>query len=154
MKISFTLNGENVNIGVSPNTLLLELLRSLGMTSVKRGCETGECGACTILVDGTPRPSCITLAAQIDGRRVVTAEALSKRESLSPLQQSFADRGAAQCGYCTPAMLLLADEFLQREKSPGESEVREALSGVLCRCTGYVKPVEAISAVAGGPDEE
>ena len=129
---------------VPASQTLLDFLRSNGITSVKRGCESGECGACAVLVDHEPRASCITLTLQADGREVKTVEALSTRLELSELQKRFVEVGEIQCGYCTPALILLAEHFLNSVESPSEREVREAISGVLCRCTGYVKPVEAI----------
>lgn len=145
MKVSLTLNGNHISTGVEPNLTLLDFLRSRGFLSVKRGCESGECGSCTVLVDGTPRASCITLTLQTDERKVTTVEALSSREELSDLQKRFVEVGAIQCGYCTPALLLVADHFLMDNAKPTEKEVRDAISGVLCRCTGYAKPVEAIT---------
>ena len=129
---------------VPASQTLLDFLRSIGITSVKRGCESGECGACAVLVDDEPRASCITLTLQADGREVKTVDALSTRPELSELQKRFVEVGAIQCGYCIPALILLAEHFLNSAVSPTENEVREAISGVLCRCTGYVKPVEAI----------
>ena len=144
MKISLTLNGKQISSGIEPNLTLLEFLRSRGVLSVKRGCETGECGSCTVMVDGTPKASCITLTLQADERDITTVEALASREELSELQKRFVEVGAIQCGYCTPALLLVAEHFLKENPKPKEKEVREAISGVLCRCTGYAKPVEAI----------
>lgn len=129
---------------VPASQTLLDFLRSNGITSVKRGCESGECGACAVLVDDEPRASCITLTLHADGKEVKTVESLSTRPDLSELQKRFVEVGAIQCGYCTPALILLAEHYLNSAVSPSEKEVREAISGVLCRCTGYVKPVEAI----------
>jgi putative selenate reductase molybdopterin-binding subunit len=153
MKIHFTLNGKAVELEVDGRETLLEVLRErLGLFSVKHGCETGECGACAVLIDGEPRNTCVMLAPQVDGHEVVTIEALGEhpdpgwRESqgLDPIQQAFIETGAIQCGYCTPAMILAARALLQEEANPTEAQVREALSGVLCRCTGYLKPVQAV----------
>ena len=153
MRIRFQLNGSLVETEVPPTMTLLALLRQrLGLMGVKHGCETGECGACTVLLDGAPINSCVMLAAQVDGRSLETIEALGEhpdqgwKESrgLDPLQQAFVETGAIQCGYCTPAMVLAAKALLQREPNPSEAQVRQALSGVLCRCTGYLKPVQAV----------
>lgn len=144
MKVSMTLNEKVISSEIKPNLTLLDFLRSEGFFSVKRGCESGECGSCTVLIDGIPKASCITLTIQTDERIVTTVEALATREELSDLQKRFVEVGAIQCGYCTPALLLVAEHFLTENPKPSEKEVRDAISGVLCRCTGYVKPVEAI----------
>ncbi|HWI63550.1 MAG TPA: molybdopterin cofactor-binding domain-containing protein, partial [Symbiobacteriaceae bacterium] len=144
MRVTFTLNGAEQRLDVRPGATLLEALRSEAVFSVKHGCESGECGACAVLVDGELRPSCVMLAAQADGRRIVTAESFGTPSRLGPVQQAFLDCGGVQCGYCTPAMLLATTQLLQANPSPTEQEARDCLSGVLCRCTGYVKPVEAI----------
>ena len=141
--IAITINGKKMHTEVPISQTLLDFLRSNGITSVKRGCESGECGACAVLVDEEPRASCITLTLQADGREVKTIEALSTRHDLSELQKRFIEVGAIQCGYCIPALILLADHYLNTAVSTSEKELREAISGVLCRCTGYVKPVEA-----------
>ena len=151
--VSFKLNGASVSVDVPARTTLLELLRGeLGIFGVKHGCETGECGACTVLLDGRPVNSCVMLAAQADGHSIITIEAMGEqphpgwKEStgLHPLQQAFVETGAIQCGYCTPAMILASKALLDHEPNPSEAQVREALSGVLCRCTGYLKPVQAV----------
>lgn len=152
MNIRLHVNGNEHEVRVDPGTMLLSLLRELGYFGVKHGCETGECGACTVLVDGRPINTCIYLAAQAEGHEIETIEGLGERThmgwrttpGLHPLQQAFVESGAIQCGFCTPAMILVARELLERNPDPSESEVREALSGVLCRCTGYLKPVQAI----------
>src|SRR5512136_645870 len=131
MNITFTLNGTERHFDCAPGESLLSLLRRAEIWSVKHGCETGECGACSVLIDGRLTPTCVMLAAQADGHDLQTVEALSAGAELHPLQQAFIDTGAIQCGYCTPAMLLAA-------------KAREVLTAVMCRCTGYVKPVEAI----------
>lgn len=148
MKVSFTANGRKTVLEVDPATPLLDALRGLNLWSVKRGCETGECGVCAVLVDGLPRTTCILPAAQVEGRAVTTLEALGRRGDLHVLQEVFLEKGAIQCGFCTPAMLLVAKALLGRVPEPSEAEVRSALAGVLCRCTGYVKPVEAVMAAA------
>ena len=152
MQISLTLNDTSQTWDIPVNETLLDALRRHGVFGVKQGCETGECGACTVLLDDVPVTSCTMLAAQADGHRVTTVEALGEHpeqgwkhtEGLHPLQQAFIETGAIQCGYCTPAQLLAAEALLRENPNPSEAEVREALSGVLCRCTGYVKPVEAV----------
>ncbi len=142
--ISISVDDKKFHTEVRASQTLLDFLRSNGIMSVKRGCESGECGACAVLIDDEPRASCITLTLQADGKEVKTVESLSTRPDLSELQKRFIEVGAIQCGYCTPALLLLAEHYLNNAVSPTEEEVREAISGVLCRYTGYVKPVEAI----------
>ena len=142
--ITISVNDKKIHAEIPAPQTLLDFLRSNGIMSVKRGCESGECGSCAVLVDDEPRASCITLTLQADGKEVKTVDALSTRPDLSELQKRFIEVGAIQCGYCTPALLLLAEHYLNNALSPSEKELREAISGVLCRCTGYVKPVEAI----------
>ena len=153
MQIHFTLNGNAIELEIDGRETLLEVLRErMGLFGAKHGCETGECGACAVLIDGEPRNTCVMLAPQVDGHDVVTIEALGEhpapgwRESqgLDPIQEAFIETGAIQCGYCTPAMILAAKALLEKESNPTEAQVREALSGVLCRCTGYLKPVQAV----------
>jgi aerobic-type carbon monoxide dehydrogenase small subunit (CoxS/CutS family) len=147
-EIHVTVNGVARRWSVAPGGLLLDVLRREGYWGVKRGCETGECGACAVLLDGEPVNSCLMFAAQADGRRLLTIEGVARGDRLDPLQEAFLDHGAVQCGYCTPAMVLCTKALLERRPDPTEDEVRDALSGVLCRCTGYKKPVEAVLAVA------
>ena len=144
MKIYFELNGVPQYPEIEPGESLLSLLRRLGMKSVKSGCETGNCGACTVLVDGRAVRSCITFAAQVRGKKVTTVEGLGSVDDPHPLQEAFLETGAVQCGFCTPGMILVAYELLSRNDDPTPEEVREAISGNLCRCTGYVKIVDAI----------
>jgi putative selenate reductase molybdopterin-binding subunit len=144
MELELSINGVITSQEVAPNETLLPLLRRAGCSSVKAGCETGECGACTVLIDGVPRPSCVMLAAQAGGCTLTTVESLENRHTLHPLQQAFVDVGAAQCGFCTPGMLLASYALLKRNPAPTEDEVRDALSGNLCRCSGYAKPVQAV----------
>ena len=144
MKVELKLNGRRAELEVEASTPLLDALRSLYLWSVKRGCETGDCGVCAVLVDGQPRTSCIMPAVQAGGRSITTLESIGRRGDLHALQEAFLDRGAIQCGFCTPAMLLVAKALLERSPRATEDEVRRALAGVLCRCTGYVKPVEAV----------
>jgi aerobic-type carbon monoxide dehydrogenase small subunit (CoxS/CutS family)/CO/xanthine dehydrogenase FAD-binding subunit len=149
-RIELTLNGHPASVQIEARTSLLELLRREGLWGVKHGCETGECGACAVLVDGRPVVSCLLLAIRAQGRAVETVEGLGAPDRLHPVQQAFVDSGAIQCGYCTPAMLLLARSLLDSVPRPTEAQVREALAGCLCRCTGYVKPVEAVLRASRG----
>src|SRR5258708_4467967 len=144
MELELRINGLIKSMDVAPGESLMAVMRREGYYSVKHGCETGECGACTILVDGVPRPSCVTLAAQVGGCTLTTVESLGTARKLHPIQEAFIDTGAIQCGYCTPGMVLCAHALLKRNPHPTEDEVRDALSGNLCRCTGYVKPVQAV----------
>ncbi len=152
MKITLQVNGIDHGIEVTPGASLLDVLRRSGYLGVKHGCETGECGACTVLLDGVPVNACLVLAAQAEGHRIQTIESVGQHpeqgwrltEGLHPLQRAFVENGAIQCGYCTPAQILAAKQLLERQPNPSETEVREALSGVLCRCTGYIKPVQAV----------
>jgi aerobic-type carbon monoxide dehydrogenase small subunit (CoxS/CutS family) len=148
MELRVKVNGEPKEWTISPGELLLDVLRREGYFGVKRGCETGECGACTVLVDGKPVLSCLMFAAQAEGCEVLTVEGLAEGDRLDPIQQAFLDRGAVQCGFCTPGMILSAKALLDRNPDPTEEEVREALAGNYCRCTGYLKPVEAVLAAA------
>jgi aerobic-type carbon monoxide dehydrogenase small subunit (CoxS/CutS family) len=143
-RLELTVNGMPRHADVEARTSLLELVRRLGLHGVKHGCETGECGACAVLLDGRPVPSCLMLALRAQGRAVQTVEGLGTPENLHPVQRAFVETGAIQCGYCTPAMELCAKALLDAFPDPGEDEVRDALAGCLCRCTGYVKPVEAV----------
>jgi carbon-monoxide dehydrogenase small subunit len=152
--ILLKVNGINHELAVEPRRTLLELLREdLGLTGTRKGCGIGDCGSCTVLVDGLATFSCLTLAIQVDGCAVETVEGLMQNGKLSRLQQSFVDHGAIQCGFCTPGMLMVSTELLQRNPRPSEQEIRKAISGNLCRCTGYQKIVEAIQFAAGNNDE-
>ncbi len=147
--ISLRVNGELHELYVPVHKTLLEVLREdLGLTGTKHGCELGECGACTVLVDGEPVLSCLTLPVEVQGRDIVTVEGLAENSVPHPLQVTFAELNAAQCGYCTPGMLMSAKALLDRNPNPTPEEVREALAGNLCRCTGYVKIVEAVRLAA------
>ena len=143
-RMELTVNGALRHVEVEARTTLLDVLRRLGQHGVKHGCETGECGACAVLLDGRPVPSCLMLALRAQGRSVLTVEGLGTPDALHPVQQAFVETGAIQCGYCTPAMELCAKALLDAFADPTEDEVRDALAGCLCRCTGYVKPVEAV----------
>jgi carbon-monoxide dehydrogenase small subunit len=141
----FELNGKNVDVEAKPTMTLLELLRGeLGVMSVKKGCEQGECGACTVLLDGLPMTSCLILAPQVDGRHVTTVEGLAENPLMKELRDAFMENGAVQCGYCTPGMLLSAYVLLRDNRHPTEEEVRVGIEGNICRCTGYVTIIEAI----------
>jgi len=146
--ITLWLNGEPHEIGVKPNDTLLEVLRDkIGFIGTKEGCGVGECGACTVLMEGKPVLSCIMLAMDADGSRITTIEGISTGEELDPLQKSFVQHGAVQCGFCTPGMILTAKELLDSMKHPSIDQIKDAISGNLCRCTGYTKIIEAIRAV-------
>jgi aerobic-type carbon monoxide dehydrogenase small subunit (CoxS/CutS family) len=148
MTIRLTVNGAPKEWSIAPGDLLLDVLRREGYFGAKRGCEKGECGACTVLVDGRAINSCLMFAAQADGRELLTIEGLANGDTLHPLQEAFLDHGASQCGFCTPGMILAAKALLDRNPNPSEEDVREAMTGNYCRCTGYVKPVEAVLAAA------
>jgi len=146
-QIRFALNGEEVDVSFAPYKTLLEVLREdLGHTGTKHGCELGECGACAALLDGKPVLSCLLLALECSGREVLTVEGLCCEGRLHPLQDAFADLGAAQCGYCTPGILVTAKALLDANPHPNRDQIREALSGNLCRCTGYLQIFEAVEA--------
>ncbi len=147
MHIEFTLNEQQMSLDVPADRPVVRVLReNLGLTSVKECCGLGECGGCTILVDGQSRLSCLMLAAQLQGRRILTLEGLSTSEKLHPLQVAFVRHGAVQCGYCTPGMVLAACDLLQRNPHPARQEIRAGLAGNICRCTGYQKIVDAVDA--------
>jgi carbon-monoxide dehydrogenase small subunit len=147
--ISLTVNGSPREIAVQPNRTLLDVLRyDLGLTGTKRGCNIGDCGACTVLLDGLPVFSCLVLAMEADGHEVQTIEGVSDGPELHPIQQAFVEQGAIQCGFCTPGMVLNAQALLNGNPDPSEAEIRRALSGNLCRCTGYQKIVEAVQVAA------
>jgi aerobic-type carbon monoxide dehydrogenase small subunit (CoxS/CutS family) len=152
---SLTLNGEPVEVSFAPYKTLLELLREdLNLTGTKHGCELGECGACAVLVDGEPRLSCLMLALECEGKSIETVEGLANGPALHPLQSAFADLGAAQCGYCTPGILMTAKALLEHEPNPSRERIKEAISGNLCRCTGYQQIFEAIEEAARKMSDE
>src|SRR5437763_198937 len=147
--VHFTLNGERAEVAFAPHKTLLEVLREdLALTGTKHGCELGECGACAVLVDGELQLSCLVLALECEGRAVETVEGLARGPELHPLQTAFADLGAAQCGYCTPGILMTAKALLLKDKNPTREKIKEAISGNLCRCTGYQQIFEAIEEAA------
>jgi len=147
--LSLTVNGDTTQLVLSSSRTLLEVLREdLALTGTKHGCELGECGACTVLIDGIAVLSCLTLAVRAEGSEVTTVEGLASGAVLHPLQAAFAERGAAQCGYCTPGMLMAAKSLLDSEPDPSRDQVEQALAGNLCRCTGYIKILDAVSLAA------
>jgi aerobic carbon-monoxide dehydrogenase small subunit len=151
--ITLKVNDRQWDLAVEPNRTLLDVLRyDLELTGTKKGCDLGECGSCTVIFNGKPVNACLVLAIQANGGEVITIEGLKPSQGLHPLQQAFVEKGAIQCGFCTPGMILSASSLLAQNPSPTEEEIRAALSGNLCRCTGYQKIVEAVQSV-GGRDE-
>jgi carbon-monoxide dehydrogenase small subunit len=147
--VKLRVNGDEREILVPPHKTLLEVLREdLNLTGTKHGCELGECGACTVLIDGVPVLSCLALPVECQGREIKTVEGMARGSELHPLQQAFAELGAAQCGYCTPGVLLTAEALLAERPTPTRDEVRQALAGNLCRCTGYTKILDAVELAA------
>lgn len=147
--IQLSVNGEPIEVAVEPNRTLLQLLREdLGLTGAKHGCGLGDCGACTVIMDGQPVNSCLVLAVQAAGREILTIEGLAENGKLHPIQEAFVEKGAIQCGFCSPGMILSAKALLDENPRPTDLEIRTAISGNLCRCTGYQKIVEAIQAAA------
>jgi carbon-monoxide dehydrogenase small subunit len=158
-KIRLRVNDNYRELKVDLSRTLLEVLRDdLGLTGAKYGCGFGECGACTVLVEGKPASSCLTLAVSVDGKEITTIEGLELNGQLHPIQQAFIEQGAVECGYCTPGMILVAKALLDENPNPNETEIRDYLKGNLCRCTGYVKIIEAVKAAASamnkGRDDE
>lgn len=160
MQITLTVNGEQREIKTTPDTRLLDLIRDdLGLTGAKEGCGQGECGACTVIMDGELVASCLVLALQADGAEILTVEGLSDGDDLHPIQEAFVTAGAVQCGFCTPGMVLASKKLLAENSDPTEEEIRRGLSGNLCRCTGYEKIIDAVKLSAakmygGGQDNE
>ncbi len=147
--LSLNVNGKEHDVAVRDSALLLQVLReTLALTGTKQGCDGGECGACTVLVDGQPRLACITLAASVEGRRIETIEGLTEGGRMSALQKAFHESLGAQCGYCTPGMVMASEALLRREPHPSEAQIRDALAGNICRCTGYMKIIESVQAAA------
>jgi len=151
--ITLTVNGTEHELAIEPNRTLLDVLRyDLELTGTKKGCDVGECGSCTVILNGKPVNACLVLAIQANGAEIITIEGLKPPQGLHPLQQAFVEKGAIQCGFCSPGMLLSASSLLKQNPNPTEEEIRTALSGNLCRCTGYQKIVEAIQSVAKGEE--
>jgi carbon-monoxide dehydrogenase small subunit len=149
MQLELTVNGEHLEKEVTGDTRLIDFLREdLGFTGVKEGCGVGECGACTVLVDGKSMLSCLTRVAQVNGKEVVTVEGLADGDDLHPVQQAFVETGGVQCGFCTPGFIMVAVELLEENPDPTREEIREWIEGNICRCTGYVKIVDAIELAA------
>ena len=149
--IRLNVNEDRYNVAAKPEALLVDVLRDkLGLTGTKRSCDSGQCGACTVLIDGKPVRSCLTKAVEVQDKKILTIEGLAKDDQLDPLQKSFVEHGAVQCGYCTPGMIMSAKGFLKKNPKPTTDEIKKALSGNICRCTGYVKIIEAIEAVVSG----
>ncbi len=146
--VTLNVNGRQHRVALAPNVTLLQALRDLGYTDVKSGCEKGDCGACAVLLDGKAINSCLVLAWQAEGAEIVTDAGLGTMDNPHPIQEAFADAGAAQCGYCTPGMIISAKVLLDRNLHPTEDEIREAISGNLCRCTGYGQIIKAIQMAA------
>jgi len=146
--IRLNINEKDYEIAVKPNQTLADVIRyEIGLTGTKKGCEVGECGSCTVILDGKPVNSCLVLAVQADGKNILTIEGLETEQGLHPIQKAFIEKGAVQCGFCTSGMILSAKSLLERNPDADEKEIREAISGNLCRCTGYQKIVEAIASV-------
>jgi carbon-monoxide dehydrogenase small subunit len=149
IRVLLNINGRVESLEIAPQRTLLEVIREdLQLTGTKSGCEDGTCGACTVILDGKPVRSCLVLAAEAEGKKILTIEGLSSGEELHPLQEAFVNYGAVQCGFCTPGMILTAKALLDTNLNPSEEEIRKAISGNLCRCTSYTKIVEAIAAAA------
>ena len=155
VEIEFTINGKKRNLSVKPNDLLINIIRNdLFLTGSKYGCGIGECGACTVLLNGEPVLSCLTLAVTVDGKEITTIEGLAKGNELHPMQIAFLKNAAVQCGFCTPSMILTATALLKENPNPTEDEIRNYMRGNICRCTGYIQIVKAIKACAEGEESE
>lgn len=149
-EINLTVNNQPYRLNVPPHRTLLEVIREeLGLTGTKEGCGLGDCGACTVLMDGRAINSCLVLAVEANGKEITTVEGLADGDKLHPIQQAFIDHGGLQCGFCTPGMILSAKALLDKNPKPTEEEIKQAISGNLCRCTGYAKIIESIKAAAG-----
>ncbi|MBV8999204.1 MAG: (2Fe-2S)-binding protein [Solirubrobacterales bacterium] len=147
--VALNINGDAYELAIAPSHTLLEVLREdAGLTGTKHGCEQGECGLCTVLVDGRPQFSCLMLGIEAEGSEIRTVEGLARDGELHPLQRAWGEKGASQCGYCSPGMLMSAQALLERNPSPSRSEIREALAGNLCRCTGYLAIIDAVELAA------
>ena len=152
--IHLTINNRDYEVAVEPNQTLVDLLRyQLGLTGTKKGCELGDCGSCTVIMEGRPVNSCLVLAVQANGKTITTIEGLETEEGFHPVQSAFIEKGAIQCGFCTSGMILSAKSLLDRNPHPTETEIRRAISGNLCRCTGYQKIVEAVKSAGSKPEK-
>lgn len=148
-KIKVRVNGKDCELSVKPNELLLNVLRDkLGLLGTKYGCGTGDCGACTVLINNEPRLSCLTLAATVDGAEITTIEGMATNGELHPIQEAFVKHGAIQCGFCIPGIIMMAKSFLDENPHPTDEEIKESLKGHLCRCTGYINIIKAIKAAS------
>ncbi len=146
--IHLTINDREYDLAVAPNQTLVDVIRyELGLTGTKKGCELGDCGSCTVILDGKPVNSCLVLAVQADGSKIETIEGLETDQGLHPVQQAFVDKGAIQCGFCSPGMILSSKNLLDKNPKPSRDEIRQAISGNLCRCTGYQKIIDAVETV-------
>ncbi|GKT09012.1 (2Fe-2S)-binding protein [Desulforhabdus sp. TSK] len=146
--IQLTINDKEYEVAVEPNQTLTDMLRyELGLTGTKKGCEVGDCGSCTVIMDGIPVNSCLVLAMQANGRKITTIEGLETEKGMHPIQKAFVEKGAIQCGFCTPGMILSSKSLLDKNPNPTEEEIRAGISGNLCRCTGYQKIVDAVKSV-------
>lgn len=154
MELEVTLNGRQEQLAAAPSDSLLDVLRDAGYTGAKRGCDTGDCGYCTVIVDGEARQSCIVPAKQVDGAAIETIESLGRQEDLHPVQKAFVDNSALQCGFCIPGMIMNTTAYLRENPDPTKQEAREAIEPVLCRCTGYKKQVEAVMDAAAAMQDE
>lgn len=149
IEIKLQVNGEMLDLAVAPDALLIDTLReTAGLTGSKKGCATGDCGACTVMLDGRPVASCLVLSVTTEGKEIVTIEGLADETGLHPVQQAFVDFGAVQCGYCTPGMVMMTTAILAEESHPTEARIRAGLAGNLCRCTGYAKIIDAVDSAA------
>ena len=154
MKLSFALNGERIDMDAPDDRRVVDILREdLGLTGTKEGCGSGECGACAILVDNESKLSCLMVAAQVQDRRITTIEGIAPKDEYHPVQEAFIEKGAVQCGFCSPGMIIGAIDMLNRNPCPSREEIREGLSGNICRCTGYQKIVDAVETVAGRKED-
>ncbi len=150
-KVRLTINRETISLNVSPTKLLIDLIREdLGLTGTKKACGHGDCGACTVLMDGKPVNSCLVLAVEAQGKEITTIEGVGQNGELHPLQKAFIELGAIQCGYCTPGMILVGKALLDQNRDPSEEDIKKAVEGNICRCTGYYKIIKAILSVAKG----
>jgi carbon-monoxide dehydrogenase small subunit len=154
MELNFVLNGKNISLDTEPGRRVIDLLREdLGMTGAKEGCGSGECGACTILVDGQARLSCLMLTPQLEGKNITTIEGVSE-DGIHKVQEAFIEKGAAQCGFCTPGMVLTAVDLLERNPHPSREDIKTAISGNICRCGNYVKVIDAVKAASLKPEDK